>query len=109
VKDVVDGTIRGLDASASGIYNLGGGQARSFNELVFILNRVLQTNLQPDYFDNPHAHYQNFTQADLTNAHSALGYAPQFPLEAGVADYMKWLYPQQSSRAKKSREPEALS
>jgi ADP-L-glycero-D-manno-heptose 6-epimerase len=58
------------------------------------LNRALQTNLQPDYFDNPHAHYQNFTQADLTKARSALGYAPQFPLEAGVADYMKWLYPQ---------------
>src|SRR6476659_2139828 len=90
---VVDGTIRALDASASGIYNLGSGQARSFNELIFILNRALQTNLQPDYFDNPHVHYQNFTQADLPNARSALGYAPQFPLEAGVADYMKWLYP----------------
>ena len=94
VKDVVDGTICALDASASGIYNLGSGQARSFNELIFILNRTLQTNLQPDYFDNPHAHYQNFTQADLANARSALGYVPQFPLEAGVADYMKWLYPQ---------------
>ena len=93
VKDVVDGTIRALDAKASGIYNLGSGQARSFNELIFILNRSLQTNLQPDYFDNPHAHYQNFTQADLTRAHEALGYAPQFPLEAGVADYMRWLHP----------------
>ena len=93
VKDVVDGTIRALEAKGSGIHNLGSGQARSFNELVFILNRVLETNLQPEYFDNPHAHYQNFTQADLTNAKSALGYSPQFPLEAGVADYMKWLYP----------------
>jgi ADP-L-glycero-D-manno-heptose 6-epimerase len=92
VKDVIDGTIRALDAKASGIYNLGSGQARSFNELIFILNRVFQTNLQPDYFDNPHKHYQNFTQADLTNAKSALDYSPQFPLEAGVADYMKWLY-----------------
>ena len=92
VKDVVDGTIGALDASGSGIYNLGSGQARSFNELVFILNLVLGTNFEPDYFDNPHAHYQNFTQADLSNARSALAYAPQFPLEAGVADYMKWLY-----------------
>ena len=101
VKDVVDGTIRGLDARASGIYNLGSGQARSFNELIFILNRLLQTNLQPDYFDNPHKHYQNFTQADLTNAKSALGYEPQFPLEAGVADYMKWLYPATDDAAKR--------
>ncbi|MEY2493402.1 MAG: ADP-L-glycero-D-manno-heptose 6-epimerase, partial [Verrucomicrobiota bacterium] len=84
--------IRALDAKASGIYNLGYGQARSFNELISVLNRSLKTDLQPDYFDNPHAHYQNFTQADLTNARNALGYAPEFPLETGVPDYMKWLY-----------------
>jgi ADP-L-glycero-D-manno-heptose 6-epimerase len=93
VKDVVDGTIRGLDAGKSGIYNLGSGQARSFNELIFILNRTLQTNFEPEYFDNPHAHYQNFTQADLTNAREALGYEPRYPLEGGVQDYMRWLYP----------------
>jgi ADP-L-glycero-D-manno-heptose 6-epimerase len=92
VKDVVAGSIRALDAKRSGIYNLGFGQARSFNELISVLNDSLKTSLEPDYFDNPHAHYQNFTQADLTNAGNALGYAPQFPLESGVADYMKWLY-----------------
>ena len=93
VKDAVAGTIRALDAKASGIYNLGFGQARSFNELISVLNQTLNTDLQPDYFDNPHAHYQNFTEADLTNARRELGYTPQFPLEAGIADYMTWLYP----------------
>jgi ADP-L-glycero-D-manno-heptose 6-epimerase len=94
VRDVVEGSIRALDGCASGIYNLGSGQARSFNELVDVLNKSLGTNFKPDYIDNPHAHYQNFTQADLTNARSALGYEPQFPLEYGVRDYMQWLYPQ---------------
>jgi ADP-L-glycero-D-manno-heptose 6-epimerase len=92
VKDIVEGSILALDASESGIYNLGTGQARSFNELVDILNKCLGTNFQPDYIDNPHAHYQNFTQADLTNARNALGYKPRFPLEDGVRDYMQWLY-----------------
>jgi ADP-L-glycero-D-manno-heptose-6-epimerase len=92
VKDVVKGTIRALDAQASGIYNLGTGQARSFNELIGVLNRCLGTNFEPDYFDNPHAHYQNFTQADLTNARNALKYDPRFSLEEGVRDYMQWLY-----------------
>jgi ADP-L-glycero-D-manno-heptose 6-epimerase len=92
VKDIVEGSIRALDAQGSGIYNLGSGQARSFNELVDVLNKCLGTNFQPDYIDNPHAHYQNFTQADLTNARSALGYEPRFPLEEGVRDYMQWLY-----------------
>jgi ADP-L-glycero-D-manno-heptose 6-epimerase len=92
VKDVVDGTIHALDTKQSGIFNLGFGQARSFNELIDALNKSLGTNFQPEYFDNPHAHYQNFTQADLTNARSALGYEPQFRLEDGVCDYMQWLY-----------------
>ena len=93
VKDAVEGSIRALDAQTSGIYNLGTGQARSFNGLVDVLNKCLGTNFRPDYIDNPHAHYQNFTQADLTNARSALGYEPRFPLEEGVRDYMQWLYP----------------
>jgi ADP-L-glycero-D-manno-heptose 6-epimerase len=92
VKDAVEGTILALEVSESGIYNLGCGQARSFNELVNILNKCLGTNFQPDYFDNPHAHYQNFTEADLKKVRNALGYEPQFSLERGVADYMHWLY-----------------
>jgi len=94
VKDAVQGSIYALEAQASGIYNLGSGEARSFSELVDILNREIGTNLRPDYIDNPHAHYQNFTQADLTNARSALGYEPRFSLEEGVRDYMQWLYPE---------------
>jgi ADP-L-glycero-D-manno-heptose 6-epimerase len=61
--------------------------------LVDVLNKCLGTKFHPDYIDNPHVHYQNFTEADLTRARDALGYEPQFPLERGVADYMKWLYP----------------
>jgi ADP-L-glycero-D-manno-heptose 6-epimerase len=94
VKDAVKGSILALDAQTSGIYNLGSGQARSFNELVNVLNKCLGTNFQPNYIDNPHAHYQNFTQADLTNARNALGYEPKFRLEDGVRDYMQWLYPE---------------
>jgi len=92
VKDAVEGSIRALDAKTSGIYNLGTGQARSFNELIEVLNKCLGTNFQPEYFDNPHAHYQNFTQADLTSARNALRYEPRFSLEDGVRDYMQWLF-----------------
>ena len=94
VKDIVEGSILALEAGKSGIYNLGCGQARSFNDLVDVLNKCLGTNFEPDYIDNPHAHYQDFTEADLDRVRSALGYQPQFPLEDGVRDYMKWLYPQ---------------
>ena len=93
VKDIVEGSIRALEAKQSGIYNLGSGQARSFNELIDVLNRSLGTDFKPDYIENPHAHYQDYTQADLTSVRSGLGYEPKYSLETGVADYMKWLYP----------------
>lgn len=94
VKDIVAGSMSALEARSSGIYNLGCGEARTFNELVNILNQALGTHFEADYIDNPHAHYQNFTQADLSRVRSALGYEPRFPLEEGVKDYMKWLYPE---------------
>jgi ADP-L-glycero-D-manno-heptose 6-epimerase len=93
VKDIVEGSMLALEAKQSGIYNLGSGQARSFNELVDVLNKCLGTKFQPDYIENPHAHYQNFTEADLENVCGALGYQPQFSLERGVKDYLDWLYP----------------
>jgi len=93
VQDIVQGCLRGFEALKSGIYNLGFGQPRSFNEMVQILNDALGTSFEPEYIENPHAHYQNFTQADLTTVRNALGYEPQYPLEKGVADYMRWLYP----------------
>jgi ADP-L-glycero-D-manno-heptose 6-epimerase len=93
VKDVVEGSIRALEATQSGIYNLGSGQARSFNDLIDVLNHSLGTDFKPDYIENPHAHYQNFTQADLASVRRGLGYEPKYPLETGVADYMRWLYP----------------
>src|SRR6202007_839409 len=37
VKDVVEGSIRGLEAAESGIFNLGSGSPRSFNELIDVL------------------------------------------------------------------------
>jgi len=93
VKDVVDAMIRALDAYSSGIYNLGSGTAHSFNELVAVLNRSLGTNFEPEYIDNPHAHYQNFTEANLHKIRGAIGFKPQYTLETGVTDYMSWLYP----------------
>ncbi|MBA3386934.1 MAG: ADP-glyceromanno-heptose 6-epimerase [Chthoniobacterales bacterium] len=93
VKDIVQGCLRAFEADRSGIYNLGYGQPRSFNEMVQILNKSLGTDFEPDYIENPHAHYQNFTQADLTTVRAALGYEPEYSLEKGIADYMEWLYP----------------
>jgi ADP-L-glycero-D-manno-heptose 6-epimerase len=87
VKDIVSCTILAARARTSGIYNAGSGVPRSFNDVVANLNRVLQTNVEPEYIDNPHAHYQPHTEADLSQTTRALRYTPKFTLEKGVDDY----------------------
>jgi len=87
VKDIVNCTILAAKARTSGIYNAGSGVPRSFNDIVANLNRVLNTQWQPEYIDNPHVHYQPHTEADLTLTTRALRYTPKFTLEKGVDDY----------------------
>lgn len=91
IKDVVEANILAFEKGVSGIFNVGYGKARSFNELVEILNRVLGTDYEIEYFDNPYKFYQNFTEADLTRSKTLLGYNPKWPLERGVEDYINWM------------------
>lgn len=88
VKDAVALTLLALSARRSAVYNCGCGQPFSFNDIIAELNRNLGTNLEPEYFDNPHPFYQSHTEADLTLAKSELGYAPKYPPATGIADYV---------------------
>ena len=87
VKDIVNCTILAARARVSGIYNAGSGVPRSFNDVVANLNRVLKMDYPTEYIDNPHAHYQPHTEADLTDTTRALRYKPKYTLEQGIEDY----------------------
>ena len=89
VKDVVKANLLAMEKDVSGVFNVGYGKGRSFNELVAILNKVLGTNYDIEYFDNPYDFYQNYTEADLTKSSTILGYKPEWSLERGVEDYIK--------------------
>jgi len=91
IADVVEATLLAADAKHSGIYNVGSGHATSFNEVVALLNKALGTDHEPDYFDNPYSFYQPHTEADVTHAHTDLGYAPKYPIDRGIAEYVKQL------------------
>ncbi|HIQ25940.1 MAG TPA: ADP-glyceromanno-heptose 6-epimerase [Aquifex aeolicus] len=89
IKDVIKANLLAMERDVRGIFNIGSGKARSFNELVAILNEVLGTSLEIEYFDNPYKFYQNHTEADLTKSRKILGYNPEWSLEEGVRDYIK--------------------
>lgn len=88
IDDVIAANLAAMTAKTTGIYNVGSGSAASFNHVVEELNRVLKTDLQPDYFDNPYSFFQTWTEADLSHSREALRYQPKFTdLRKGVKAY----------------------
>ena len=93
VKDLCDVTLWFLEhPEANGIYNLGTGQARSFNDLAAAVFGALGQPRDVAYVPTPEsirASYQYFTEADLSKLR-AVGYAKPFTsLEDAVNDYVR--------------------
>jgi ADP-L-glycero-D-manno-heptose 6-epimerase len=87
IDDVLQANLKAMASATSGVFNVGSGAAGSFNEVVEQLNRVLKTDLQPDYFENPYDFFQTWTEADLTQSRKVLGYAPAYDLKRGMDAY----------------------
>ena len=76
----------------SGIYNVGTGKARTFEDLVKATFSALHKPAQIKFIDIPEdirENYQYFTEADMNKIRSA-GYSqPFYSLEEGVDDYVR--------------------
>lgn len=76
----------------SGLYNLGTGKARTFNDLVRSVFYAMEKKEQIEYIDTPEDirdKYQYFTEADMQKLRSA-GYTQPFhSLEEGIYDYVR--------------------
>lgn len=85
VKDVVSANLAALNAK-SGVYNVGFFKARSFKDIVDILQKELGTTYEYEYIPNPYAKaYQYHTQA---GENEYFDYAPKFSLEDGIKSYL---------------------
>ena len=92
VKDVVGCTIAGAaDGAKPGVYNVGTGEATSFNQIVSALNEALGTDHAPDYFENPYDFYQDYTCADLTETKAGLNWEPAYTTRAAIVEYAQLL------------------
>ncbi len=91
VDDVVQANLKAAEAGVSGIFNAGSGTSRTFNEIVAILNKALETDHYIEYFDNPYPFYQNNTRADISDTREKLGYEPRFTLEKGIEKTVRWM------------------
>ena len=93
VKDAVDMTLFFLDhKDKNGLFNVGSGKARTWNDLVTALFNAMGKPVNIEYIDLPDHladKYQYFTEANLDKIKKA-GYTQKLSsLEEGVTDYVK--------------------
>jgi ADP-L-glycero-D-manno-heptose 6-epimerase len=93
VKDAVAATLHlGRTASAHGLYNVGSGVARSWNDLAHAIFAALDRPARITYIDMPdelRGKYQYRTQATVDRLRSAGYTAPFTTLEDAVTDYVR--------------------
>ena len=93
VKDVINVCLFLLENRIeNGIYNLGTGKARTFEDLAINTFKALNKTSNIEFIDTPldiRDKYQYFTQANMSKLIEA-GYSQKFyTLEEGIEDYVK--------------------
>ena len=96
VKDAVDVVLFFVDhAGINGIFNVGTGEARTWNDLAEALFAAVGQPSNIDYVEMPDVlrpRYQYFTQADMQKLRNA-GYTRPFTrLEDAISDYAQYLF-----------------
>ena len=104
IDDVIQANIKACSPKKSGVYNIGTGKARSFEDMVNILQKELGIDKGKTYIANPFVgQYQFFTQANIETTKEALDYMPNFEMEEGIKAYIpeiKRLFETEVSHAK---------
>jgi len=89
IDDIIQANIKAMEPKESGIYNVGTGKARSFQDIVDILQKELGTSATCEYIPNPFiGSYQFHTEADIQSTKDALGYEPACEMEDGIKAYV---------------------
>ena len=88
IDDVVRANIKACSPKINGVYNVGTGIPRSFQDIADILQNELGSNLGTEYLPNPLKGYQMHTQANIDSSKIYLDFMPKYSLEDGIKDYI---------------------
>ena len=94
IDDIVDGVVASIDYACKGscyeIINLGGSETTTLKSLIETIESMLETKaIIQQAPDQPGDVPRTF--ADVSRAHSLLGYQPKVPVEEGIRRFVEWL------------------
>lgn len=91
VKDVVNANILAMKSDATGVYNIASGRRISIQELATLIMRLTgrDRDVEP-VFDKPRKGDVRHSLADISRARADMGYKPEYSLERGLEETIRW-------------------
>jgi len=90
VKDVVHALMLAMNSDYHGALNVGTGKSYSFNEVVEILAKKMDVDIEPVHVENPIKNYVRHTLDDTSKAEKVLGFQSQYSLHEGIEELIKY-------------------
>jgi len=89
IDDIARGTIMALKPVGYDVFNLGGHEVITVNNLIKLMEEIIGNKAVVQYGPaNPADMFTN--QADITKAGELLGWKPQYDMRAGVEKLVEW-------------------
>jgi UDP-glucose 4-epimerase len=103
VENVVEANLAAADAPAAAgrVMNVAVGSAHTLNELVGTLQRLLDSDVEPEY-GPPRPGDVSESLADISLARELLGYEPRVEFEEGLQRTIAWIVEQRAAHEARS-------
>ena len=89
VSDVANALIKSTNSKRYEIYNVGGGNAITVNELVSVIEKFLNKKARIKYIDRDPSDIEH-SLADISKIQSLLNWTPKYNIESGVKKTGEW-------------------
>jgi len=92
IEDIVAAFLKAISAQSSVTVNCGSGESISYNELFYLVRRILkvgQSWTSPKYIPNVVKDMQEHTWCDMSRAWEQLGFKPAYSINDGLKAYQE--------------------
>jgi len=89
VRDVVTANIEAMRSEATGVFNIASGSRISINELAELVMKLMSKKLAV-IFEAPREGDVKHSLAEISKAKAKFGYEPDYSLEKGLEETIRW-------------------